>query len=94
MVSIPDIEMNNEPENTFVIYPNPVEDMLFIQPREEPTQFSDLRIYDISGRIVLTSTPGNNNVQYMDVSGLRSGIYMVEIIEQNTVLGRGKIVVR
>ncbi len=56
-------------ENAITVFPNPVEDgQLFI------SQTTDFNLYDIAGRRLMSG----NNAASVDVSGLRSGIYVIQ----------------
>lgn len=58
-------------ENTFVIYPNPVQNELNIQSNFE---IRSIEIYSLDGKLVLQSTQNILNVQ-----SLESGIYLMKI---------------
>lgn len=60
------------------IYPNPAKDIFFVK-----TEGSfNLKIYDLNGRVV-QSKSGINHNQAIDISSLKTGIYMVEIQTQH-----------
>lgn len=65
----------------FVIYPNPVADVLNITGLVEITSVS---VYDISGKELIRQNANNQNVT-LDVSSLSAGIYLVNIISGNKV---------
>ncbi len=56
------------------IYPNPASTYFFIDTEE----YAVIRIYDISGRLVSKKTHHKN--PEMDISGLKTGVYVVEIV--------------
>ena len=73
-------KINNITINNKLIYPNPVNDRLFIVT---DTEIEDVIVYDIYGRRQQTT---NNDMQSLsiDVSRLNAGIYFIQI---NTVEG-------
>ena len=63
---------------TFDIYPNPVNDRLYIE-----TQTLTIEIYDIYGRRQVTETPSHQGNLSIDVSNLKSGVYFVKVVTEN-----------
>ena len=61
------------------VYPNPVSDRLNIDYKEN---ISTLNVYDLSGRSVKSFTTNNSN-NSIDVSDLKSGIYLLRIETEN-----------
>jgi hypothetical protein len=61
-------------ENGFNIYPNPVNDRLYI---ETQTLTQTIEIYDVYGRRQVAETPSHQGS--IDISELNSGIYFVKI---------------
>ncbi len=72
-----------ETECNFEIYPNPATNVLNIRHNHKIN--SDIRIIDIKGRIYLSHTlvPSQNEYS-LDISGLASGTYIIEINNQST----------
>ncbi len=60
-----------------IIYPNPALDLLTIKI-DNNTDNSDIKIYDILGKIVLTNTT-NTNETTLNISHLAKGNYFIEI---------------
>lgn len=58
--------------NTITIFPNPVEDQLFIEVEEE--QINQVEVIDVSGKLIKI---GLNKI--LNVSDLKQGIYMLKI---------------
>jgi hypothetical protein len=66
-------------ENDFVIYPNPVNDRLYI---ETETEVKEVVVYDIFGRQQeLSAISGQQSV--INVANLNSGIYFVKVVTEN-----------
>ena len=68
-------------ENTssFSIYPNPVNDKLYIETLTQ-TQTLTVVVYDMFGRRQVTETPSHQGNLSVDVSDLNSGIYFVKVV--------------
>ena len=62
-------------ENGFNIYPNPVNDRLYI---EAETEIEEVVVYDVYGRRQVTETPSHQGS--IDVSELNSGVYFVKVV--------------
>ena len=66
-------------ENRFEIYPNPVNDRLYIET-QALTQTLTIEIYDIYGRVqILRNSETQKLSNSIDVSNLKSGIYFVKV---------------
>jgi hypothetical protein len=64
-------------ENSFVVYPNPANDLIYVNSDNQP--ISTLSIIDINGREVLNKSYESVQSASLDISSLSSGIYMVNI---------------
>lgn len=60
---------------TFSVYPNPVTDILNINSK---TAVDNVTVYDVLGKVVLTAQPDAISPR-IDMSGLSSGAYMVQV---------------
>ena len=69
--------------NNFKIIGNPVNDKLTFSYTSSATQLVDVKVYDMSGRIVLnnkvTSLEGNNVISLPLSSTFKAGMYIVEV---------------
>ena len=73
-------QLKNNSENKVRIYPNPSNDKVFII-MDESFQQSAISVLDITGQVVIRQnnlSKGCNNFT-VDVSGLGSGIYFVQL---------------
>lgn len=68
-----------DPINAFKVYPNPVEDKLFIQSVEV---IKSVELYDQMGRLVSVNLPSESEIE-MDFSHKASGVYFVKITTQS-----------
>ena len=72
------------------IYPNPTKDMISIEVENQDN--ATIEIYNISGKLIF-SKELDSKVEKIDVSGLPEGIYVVKVLQNNTV-NFGKLVIR
>jgi hypothetical protein len=68
-------------EKMINIFPNPATDYIVIQPSEgwEPSEGSEIQIFNTLGEIVLTVEQASPSVQRIDISNLVPGIYFIKI---------------
>ena len=69
-------ESLTELESSFLLFPNPANDRLFIVADVE---IEDVVIYDVYGRHQVTETPSHQDMTSVNVSNLNAGIYFVKI---------------
>jgi len=62
----------------FAIFPNPVEDFLTVQLKDETDGAVQLSIIDLQGRVVMTERQ-TNAIMTSDVSTLPAGVYILEL---------------
>ena len=65
-----------ELESSFLLFPNPANDRLFIVAEVE---IEEVIVYDIYGRHQVTETPSHQDMTSVNVSNLNAGIYFVKI---------------
>ena len=68
-------ESISELENNFQIYPNPVDDVLYINAKEN---INEVNIYNVVG-VKMTTDNRQQTTVSVDMSNLNSGIYFVEV---------------
>ena len=64
------------------IYPNPVQNELFIELGK--VQVAEIYILDLTGKVV--KSVANKNTKSIDVSSLTQGVYILEVVTENGVL--------
>ena len=79
-------------KTTFNIYPNPVNDILNIKVAELNSN-STITIFDIAGKMVLSSTL-KNGLNTMNVNSLNSGIYFYAIKQNNEIIETKKLIIQ
>lgn len=64
-----------------IAYPNPVKDVINITNPSHKTENTSLKVYSISGELVLQQNIANENEDFikLDVSNLQSGVYIYKI---------------
>ncbi|MCB9224475.1 MAG: choice-of-anchor I family protein [Crocinitomicaceae bacterium] len=73
---IPDVTgIDEEVATNFMIYPNPVKDVLFFNAK------TDVQIYDLSGQLVLSG----NQTDRINVAELTNGLYLIRNADGNTM---------
>ena len=68
-------ESISEFENNFEVYPNPVENVLYINAKEN---IKEVNVYNVVG-VMMTTVNGQQTTVSVDMNGYKSGIYFVEI---------------
>ena len=64
----------------FNVYPNPVNDKLYIATESE---IEEVAVYDIFGRRQVTETPSHQGNVTIDVADMKSGVYFVKVVTEN-----------
>jgi len=80
---------DNYVTNNLLLFPNPANQELNISV--EGYSIDEVKIYTLTGQQVLQKKPVNGNI---DISGLQSGMYIVEVRVENIRLRRKLLVQR
>ena len=73
-------ESIEELTSSLLLYPNPVNDKLYIETEAE---VKDVVVYDVYGRRQVTMTPSHQGCLVVDVTYLKSGVYFVKVATTN-----------
>ncbi|MBX7093379.1 MAG: T9SS type A sorting domain-containing protein [Flavobacteriales bacterium] len=73
---------DTEQEKSLTIWPNPADDILNIQLPVVEAQF-DIRVYDATGRIILSTSNSNADYAKLNMNELPSGVYLLIISTRN-----------
>jgi serine protease len=73
--------INNDDVNNTFIYPNPTSD--FIQIDNIPYDFNEIKIHDITGKLLLYTKNNNNSIKIKMPDNTVSGTYFIKLISQN-----------
>ncbi|WP_291115700.1 DUF7619 domain-containing protein [Flavobacterium sp. UBA6135] len=66
----------------FMMYPNPANDQVTIAVNNTTTTIATVRLINVLGQVVLQQK-GTPNQTVIDISGLTTGLYVVEIVTEN-----------
>lgn len=88
--SIDGIEENRAEK--MILFPNPANDCLFIKKINTNEHWNNLEIYNIEGKKVLQSN--NFSKEFIDISLLKNGIYLIKIYTENSIISDKLIVQR
>ncbi len=75
------------------VYPNPVQDYLFIELSEKPIRNISLSVYDTSGRLLLRQDEIDTQSIKINFSGLMNGLYFMHFSDGEKIVGRSNIVI-
>lgn len=78
-----------ETEIKYLMYPNPVEDILYIEIPMSQEKDIHLSVYNSTGHLILEK---QGEVQYIDMSNCTNGVYFVQIINPDGTIEIRKIV--
>ena len=73
----------------FVMYPNPASKTVYL---ESAQRISKVTVFDITGKQVLTSSKLSNNA--LNVSALKSGLYLMQVEDANQSKGIKKLIIK
>jgi hypothetical protein len=71
----------------FSVYPNPAKNILNINSK---TEISNVKLFDITGKKVLEANKLNNN--QVNINSLKTGLYLLQIMDVNKNVTTKKIV--
>lgn len=63
------------------MFPNPVRNTLYV---ENTVQINEVRIYDLTGRLIMSQVV-NNNTASVNVSEFNRGVYIMQVVSENGV---------
>ena len=68
--------IENNGFNTIAIFPNPTQDVLFINGLESNDK---VRLFDLQGKLILTSVANTDGNLQVSVSQLPNGVYLLQV---------------
>lgn len=83
--------VNQFENNNFVFYPNPTNDFITISSKDSET-INAIKVYDLLGKTIYFDTYKNITSQTIDLSGVNSGMYFIEVKTNNNLIVK-KIIV-
>lgn len=93
-VSSPNIFVSEKPLTdvaleSFIVYPNPVKDIINIELTNDITGSLQIRIVDFSGKQILFETSQKMGVYFtssINLSGFNKGIYLIQLVQQGKIV--------
>jgi len=76
------------------IYPNPMSDHAIVAMRNNEGGYYNLKIFNLTGRLVKEVSVISAGTIRIDKDNLTSGIYVIQLLENEETVGRGKLVVQ
>lgn len=64
---------------SYRVYPNPTDGLLNIEFEANDAEQVSLKVYNLTGQVVSTSSVNTNTIQTIDLSALASGTYILEV---------------
>lgn len=81
----PTLSIQENQDIAFTVYPNPAQN----QFRVEGVEYDQLRIVDLSGKVVKTLF---GSTELVDVSGLNQGLYFLNVFSKGKQIGQQKLI--
>lgn len=83
-----DLGVDDIAQDTFRFYPNPTQDFLYLQSAQN---FNHISVFDITGKMVLQKRLDGNQTS-VDLSDLKSGIYLAQVRQENGEVKQIKVI--
>lgn len=77
---------------SFQVQPNPAKELITVELTQHKKRGRELRVYSSKGRLI-RSTTVKNGPKRMDIGGLASGVYFLEIRKEGNTPERKKLIV-
>lgn len=78
-------------DNNFTVFPNPVQDKLYISTHIASQNQCSIQVYNSTGQLVNSFSVSSNDL-YVDMSPFSNGIYYIHLIDENEIaLAKQKI---
>jgi len=85
------IETAQSNTQTFIVYPNPTNDIITIATKTTFDEPIILQLMDINGRLIFTETITSNH-HALDISSLPNGTYLINLFNETQYLGHKSII--
>ncbi|SIP90519.1 Por secretion system C-terminal sorting domain-containing protein [Chryseobacterium sp. RU37D] len=77
----------------YVVFPNPTYDEFFVGNIDKSKEEVNIKLFDMSGKLVLTDTRENTSKKAISTKGLQKGVYMVHI-KQGEKIQTEKLIIK
>ena len=88
------VETISETINSLRIYPNPVSSGDEINVSFNRNIDADIMIYDLTGKLVMKNNISSSSTKSLNISTVNNGIYMLQIVAENSVTSRKFVIMR
>ncbi len=83
-----------DPENSFVLYPNPNNGSMNLMYQLKTVQNALLSIYDVAGKVIFKKELNHNSTRTeIDLKEIKEGMYYYKIEAENTTLKADKLII-
>ncbi len=83
--------LRNPNESEISLYPNPTSGLVYINYNSD--KLITIELFDVSGRLVFDKLLNPSKKQELKIEGLKHGIYLYRLINAETILESGKLVI-
>ncbi len=82
-----------EEENSFAIYPNPTKELVNLRFEVKDGEEIYFELHDVTGRKVMRNRLNSNSLHSIELKAVRHGLYLYRLINAETILESGKLVI-
>lgn len=79
-------------EPNFTMSPNPFSDFIFIQFNNQSPQLYSVRIYNMLGQTIQQFENLNSKQKTIDCGNIKSGIYLIQLIQNGSIIEQQKLI--
>jgi PKD repeat protein len=79
-------------QNWLKLYPNPASQFVHLSANDPQSSIASISIYDSNGRLVLSSSPKQENDVTIDLSAFTNGLYSIHIMNTNGFVSKRKFI--
>jgi len=86
------VQLAQKTPNVLSITPNPAKNYFILSLKYDVYYTAELKITDMTGKIVLRQALSSNNAQKINISGIKKGVYIVTVISGKSIFDQKLIV--
>ena len=92
ILNTPEIESSNKTPGLKII-PNPAKNTVLVRLNDKTDRIKSVRLYNISGQKIFEKTFQDKRQQeYLNISALKKGVYILQVITTDNMILNGKFV--
>lgn len=88
------MSVDESSKTLFTVYPNPANGTVNLQLADTGDSIRTVRVYDLTGKIVMINDKAGDNFKSLDISGMSAGAYMIEVTTDNNFRTVKKLMVK